>query len=151
MTETDDEWTGKFPVTFFVLSMLRHKRATEGHAALSADERVLLTACEFWLAAKRGTLWQRYGTQPAPALNESIYAFSRLGAPRIVSSLRQLQDALRRRVSIDKVARAARLLTEQLAQTDVNVEGLIAVFADKLVNKSVSASTRSPQARNLTG
>jgi hypothetical protein len=135
LLDIEDTWTGQFPVTSFVLTALRRKRADIGLEALKSNERVLLTACEFWLAAKRGTLLHCFGAHPTPFLREAILAFSRLHAIRVVSALRMMQETLQDSKSLDTVTVAVQRLSQQLAQSDDDVEGLISEFADTLVGQ----------------
>lgn len=135
LLDIEDTWTGQFPVTSFVLTALRRKRAEIGVEALNSNERVLLTACEFWIASKRGTLLRCFGDHPTPLLREAMLAFSRLHAIRVVSALRIMHESLQHSRSLDSITHAVRRLSQQLAQSDDDVEGLISEFADTLLGE----------------
>ena len=134
LSDKDDTWTGQFPVTLYVLTAMRGKLDAVGTAGLTADEWFLLTVCEFWQASSRGELHAFLGNDPPQRLRLAIAAFSRIGARRVVSSLRMLHETLERTTTSAAVRESVRLLHDQLAATDDDVEGLIASLAGTLID-----------------
>jgi hypothetical protein len=111
-----------------------------GAHELSRDERILLTACEFWAAACREKLDSYCGAEPLVRLGAATYSFSRLGAIRVVSVLRIAMQALECRDSTSATDSALRRLYEQLQQQSDNVEERIATFACSTMAVDISDS-----------
>ena len=132
MVET---WRGIYPITSFVLEALGRKRDAGREDALSAPERLLLQAVEFWAAAAHGTLDAYLQPDPAAKLVVALHAFEGIGAVRVASLLR---------VAISNLARhdgatpeqIIMQLDESLARTDDNVDDLIARYTGKIDDPS---------------
>jgi hypothetical protein len=132
MVET---WRGIYPITSFVLEALGRKRDAGREDALSAPERLLLQAVEFWAAAAHGTLDTYLQPDPGAKLAVALHAFEGIGAVRVASLLR---------VGISNLARhdgatpeqIIMQLDESLARTDDNVDDLIARYAGKIDDPS---------------
>lgn len=142
MVET---WRGIYPITSFVLEALSRKRgaaaAVDG-PALTAQERTLLTAVEFWAAAAHGTLHEHLRDHAGETLAVARQSFEALGAVRVVSLLRvageELRDASRRQTE----AAVIEQLDERLARTDDNIDDLIARYAGMIDQSMESAAAQ---------
>src|SRR5712671_49787 len=137
MVET---WRGIYPITSFVLEALSRKRDAGDAAALSAEERTLLTAVEFWAAAAHGTLLEHLRPHTTENLAAAQHAYQALGAVRVVSLLRvaseELHDATLRQSESDVIEQ----LDERLARTDDNIDDLIARYAGMIDQSTESAA-----------
>ena len=122
----------------FAMTALQRKCEEVGAQELSRDERILLTACEFWAAAGRDRLESYCGAEPLVKLGAATYSFSRLGAIRVVSALRIAMQALEGRDSTAAKASALRRLYEQLQQQTDNVEERITTFACSTMSVEMS-------------
>ena len=124
-----DTWRGIFPITAFVRDALRRKMTSETEMPLSAPERTLLTACEFWASVTSGTLAD--GLQPNPVVHLSLaqHAFTQLGAFQVASKLRVALADLSQRPTLAATREAAAQLEDELVRIDDRVDDLIARFA----------------------
>jgi hypothetical protein len=141
MVET---WRGIYPITSFVLEALGRKRdagAQEG-AALSVEERTLLTAAEFWAAAAHGTLQEHLRPQIIENLAAAQQAFSELGAVRVVSLLRVAGEELHDQALRQSESAVIDQLDERLARTDDNIDDLIARYAGMIDQSTQSAAAQ---------
>lgn len=136
-----ETWRGIYPITSFVLEALLRKRDGAVDGALSAEERTLLTAVEFWAAAAHGTLLQHLQPEVSAGLADAQRAFAELGAVRVVSLLRVAGDELRSRPRLSEEAVIGQL-DERLARTDDNIEDLIARYAGVIDHSTESAAAR---------
>ena len=140
MVET---WRGIYPITSFVLEALVRKRDAGTEANLSAEEKTLLTAVEFWAAAAHGTLQTHLRPHIGQNLAAAQRAFAALGAVRVVSLLRVASEELKatstpRQSESDVIDQ----LDERLARTDDNIEDLIARYAGAIDQSTESAATK---------
>ena len=124
-----ETWRGIYPITSFVLAALGRKRDVSVEPGLTADERTLLTAVEFWAAAAHGTLHAHLQPEIAARLGAAQQAFAALGAIRVVSVLRVAQEELAATVLRQSDSAIIEQLDERLARTDDNVDDLIARYA----------------------
>ncbi len=136
-----ETWRGIYPITSFVLEALLRKRDAAVDGALSAEERTLLTAVEFWAAAAHGTLLEHLRPQVSEGLADAQRAFAALGAVRVVSLLRVAGDELSSRPRLSE-ASVIEQLDERLARTDDNIEDLIARYAGVIDHSTDSAAAR---------
>jgi hypothetical protein len=136
-----ETWRGIYPITSFVLEALLRKRDGAADGALSAEERTLLTAVEFWAAAAHGTLLQHLQPEVGEGLADAQRAFAALGAVRVVSLLRVAGDELRSRPRLSEESVIGQL-DERLARTDDNIEDLIARYAGVIDHSTESAAAR---------
>jgi hypothetical protein len=72
LSDIEDTWTGDCPVTSFLRTELQRKQASQGAAALSAHERILLTACDFWVATATGQLRSYLSDDPLQRLSREL-------------------------------------------------------------------------------
>jgi hypothetical protein len=69
-----------------VLEMLKKAQASGAH--FSHTERVLYTACEFWVAAVNHSLTRHLGIVPKVVLRDAEAAFAAIEIPRVADILR---------------------------------------------------------------
>ena len=136
MVET---WRGIYPITSFVLEALLRRRDAVPGVEMSAEERTLLTAVQFWAAAAHGTLLQHLRPQVAQNLAVAQQAFTALGAVRVVSLLRVAGTELNEHLGQSEAAIVDQL-DERLSRTDDNVEDLIARYASEIERSASSAA-----------
>ena len=140
--ETVETWRGIYPITSFVLEALRRKRDGGDAAALSPEEKTLLTAVEFWAAAAHGTLHKHLRPKISQNLADAQRAFSALGAVRVVSLLRVAGEELHASPPRPSESAVIDQLDERLARTDDNIEDLIARYAGEIDQSTESAAAR---------
>jgi hypothetical protein len=138
VSDLGDTWAGQFPVTSFVVTALRRRRAAAGVAALDVNERVLLSACEFWAATRQGKLIRYLADDPSLLLQSAVFAFSRVHATRVANAIRATQEFLDCHYQRATVIGSVQSLSQQLEQIDEDVEGLISRFASTLVHDANS-------------
>jgi hypothetical protein len=124
-----ETWRGVYPITSFVLNALNKKAAAEAGSDLESTERTLLTACEFWAAAARGTLTKHLKPLPLMRLSAAQQAFQEIGAVRVASSLRIAIGELSKPAAAAAADAIIARLDEQLARTEDEVDQLIAQYA----------------------
>src|SRR5580765_2513261 len=72
------DWTGhEHDTSAMLLDVLT--TATSGSAKISRANRVLFTACEFWAAARNGTLIEQLRREPLKQLRAAEAAFTVIG------------------------------------------------------------------------
>lgn len=143
--KTVETWRGIYPITSFVLEALGRKRdasAVGDGAALTPEEKTLLTAVEFWAAAAHGTLHQHLRPHISENLAAAQQAFSALGAVRVVSLLRVASEELHDRTLRQPESALIDQLDERLARTDDNIDDLIARYAGMIDRSTESAAAR---------
>jgi hypothetical protein len=137
MVET---WRGIYPITSFVLEALSRKRDAGDAAALSPEEKTLLTAVEFWAAAAHGTLQQHLRPHIGQNLAAAQQAFGVLGAVRVVSLLRVASEELQEHPM--RPTAVIEQLDERLARTDDNIDDLIARYAGAIEQSAERAAAQ---------
>lgn len=137
-----ESWRGIYPITSFVLEALGRKRDAGPEGALSAEERTLLTAVEFWAAAAHGTLQAHLQPDLAGRLAAAQQAFAAIGAVRVVSLLRVASEELHATTVRQSAADVVAQLDERLARTDDNIDDLIARYAGVIDQSVVGAAAR---------
>ena len=130
----------------FALTAMQRKCQEVGTHGLSRDERILLTACEFWAAARRDRLNSYCGADPLVRLGAAAFSFSRLGAIRVVSALRISIQSLEGRDNPSVTDSVLRRLYELLQQQTDNVEERITTFACSTMAVELSNSDPAVEA-----
>ena len=136
-----ETWRGIYPITSFVLEALMRKRDGGPGVELSAEERTLLTAVQFWAAAAHGTLLQHLRPHVDQNLVAAQRAFAELGAVRVVSLLRVAGTELQGHSGQAESA-IIEQLDERLSRTDDNIEDLIASYAGVIDRSTSSAAAQ---------
>ena len=136
-----ETWRGIYPITSFVLEALMRKRDGGPGVELSAEERTLLTAAQFWAAAAHGTLLQHLRPHVDQNLVAAQRAFAELGAVRVVSLLRVAGTELQGHSGQAESA-IIEQLDERLSRTDDNIEDLIASYAGVIDRSTSSAAAQ---------
>jgi hypothetical protein len=75
-------WRGHAPSTRLMLLAILG-RADEGCEDFSLAERILYTACEFWVAVETGTLKTFLGQTAAEQMRNSVFAYRAIGADEV--------------------------------------------------------------------
>lgn len=110
-----------------VLDMLR--QAHEGGRRFSHTERVLYTACEFWVATVNRVLGRHLGIIPKVILRDAEAAFAAIGIPTVADILRDARVGL---LSADTPTAASEIvarLQRTLEHVRDPVDNLIGKFA----------------------
>jgi hypothetical protein len=90
--ETPD-WSGhERDTSAMLLNVLT--TATTGSAKISRADRVLFTACEFWAAARNGSLMDQLRQEPPAQLRAAEAAFTVIGITKAATVLRHGRMAL---------------------------------------------------------
>jgi DNA-binding MarR family transcriptional regulator len=126
MTET---WRARFPLTSFMQDVLQKKVAEVGLSALSAPERVLLTATSLWSAAVRNDLRAWFSRATGDRIQDAVHALSALGAARLASIVRAQADFIASRDSDDYF----RCVADLMLRCDDEIELLAADYAARFL------------------
>jgi hypothetical protein len=122
------DWTGHERDTSAVLLDVL-TTATSGSAKISRASRVLFTACEFWAAARNGTLIEQLRGEPLKQLRAAEAAFTVIGltkAPTVLHCGRMALMQCDPPVSLESVVE---FIETSLAELDEPVDRMIAAYA----------------------
>jgi hypothetical protein len=109
------------------------RAATEEHE-FSRNERVLVTACEFWAAVSAGELRAHLGLQPSNRLQQAGMALTSLGAVVLAQAIFEGIDELKNKNSQDRLDEHIARLEHQLQMTDDPVDQLIGLLAQRCIS-----------------
>jgi hypothetical protein len=136
------EWRGHELATSEALLALFLK-AQSGGKDFSRAERVLFTACEFWAAAKNGTLREYLPFSTAIGkLVDAEESFETIG---LVDLARSLRSGLARLGRVDTSMSIKAVLTsieDSIAKSDEPVDKLLAQFACEQTWESTSVASQ---------
>jgi hypothetical protein len=121
-------WSGHHRRTSSVLLTLLADAAA-GRKQLTASERTLIFACEFWAAVMNQTLAQHLGRSIGSRLRAAEQAFSAIGAQNVATVLRQGQLDLEKRPPHAALQQLLAGMESSLARIDEPVDNLIALYA----------------------
>jgi len=110
-----------------VLDMLRQAQA--GGTRFSHTERVLHTACEFWVATVNRSLARHLGIIPKVILRDAEAAFAAVGIPDIADLLRDARVSLVAAESPAATGEVVARLQRTLEHVREPVDNLIGKFA----------------------
>jgi hypothetical protein len=123
------ERPGPFPVVSMVLVALSKKKVDAPEAEFSAEERILLTSCEFWAAAAARTLPDHLAADPERRLREAQAAFTALGGAAIARALKLAVRCVSDAEPRPWGAEQCRILEERLLAYADQVDALVGKFA----------------------
>jgi hypothetical protein len=121
-------WSGHHRRTSSVLLALLADAAA-GRKQLTAGERTLIFACEFWAAVMNQTLAEHLGRNIGSRVRAAEQAFSAIGAQNVATVLRRAQLELGRRHPHAALQQAVAGLEASLARIDEPVDNVIALYA----------------------
>jgi hypothetical protein len=110
-----------------VLALLGKSQASG--TRFSHTERVLYTACEFWVAATNHSLTRYLGGAPRIVLRDAEAAFAAIEIECVANLLRDARNALSVPAPAEPADRVLARLQQQLDQLPVSVEDMIGKFA----------------------
>jgi hypothetical protein len=125
-------WAGHRPATSAAILALLTK-ASEGSESFSYSERVLFVACEFWAAARSGSLQRHLSNEARIKLQEAEEAFGAIGLIRVESVLHLANIEMKAPSSSTAVERAAKEIEERVALVEEPVDEALESFARKWV------------------
>jgi hypothetical protein len=121
-------WSGHHRRTSSVLLTLLVDAAA-GRKELTASERTLICACEFWAAVMNETLAQHLGRHIGSRLRMAEQAMAAIGAHTAVTVLRQGQRDLGKRHPHAALQQLLAGMEASLARSDEPVDNLIELYA----------------------
>jgi hypothetical protein len=121
-------WSGHHRRTSSVLLTLLTDAAA-GRKELTASERTLIFACEFWAAVMNRTLAEHLGRNISSRLRMAEQAFAAIGAQNLAAVLRQGQLELGQRHPHAALKQLLAGMQASLARIDEPVDNLIALYA----------------------
>lgn len=134
MTEHDKragalpDWSGhEHDTSALLLDVLT--TATSGSARLSRADRVLFTACEFWAAARNGSLMGPLREDPLARLRAAEAAFNVIGLFQATSVLHCARTALTESDPPVSLRSVVKLIETSFAELDEPVDRIIASYA----------------------
>ena len=107
--------------------------ATTGSAKISRADRVLFTACEFWAAARNGSLMEQLRQDTPAQLRAAEAAFSVIGITKAASVLHHGRMALTQSDPPVSLRHVIEFIETSLAELDEPVDRLIAAYAGRQV------------------
>jgi hypothetical protein len=110
-----------------VLGMLDKTQASG--TRFSHTERVLHTACEFWVAAAAHSLTRYVGKVPKLVLRDAEAAFAAIGIESVANLLRDARNSLSATAPSIPATRVLAQLQQRLDHLEEPVDGLIGKFA----------------------
>ncbi len=126
-SETPD-WSGhERDTSVMLLNVLT--TATTGSAKISRADRVLFTACEFWAAARNGSLMDQLRREPPAQLRAAEAAFTVIGITKAATVLRHGRMALTECDPPVSLRRVVEFIERSLAELDEPVDRLIGAYA----------------------
>ena len=123
-----DTWRGRFPITTFILQALEAKAAASS-VELSRREKILITACRFWVAVGSQQVATLLGSQAERRMRAAYVAFSAIGAIRVTSMLRVMIRECPAQPTPDWIREHAAFLEERAVQADDAIDKLISDYA----------------------
>ena len=126
-----NQWGGHSVATRRMLLTIL-ERADEGCEDFSMAERILFTACEFWVAVEAGTLKAFLGPSAVEQLRCSAFAYSAIGAAEIAREVETALEALSLADSSGGRAQCIEQLQERLQQSADPTSDLIDRFSQRL-------------------
>jgi hypothetical protein len=121
-------WSGHHRRTTSVLLTLLVDAAAR-RTELTAGERTLIFACEFWAAVMNQTLAEHLGRHIGSRLRAAEQVFSAIGAQNVATMLRQGQLELEKRHPHAVLQQLVAGMEASLARIDEPVDDLIALYA----------------------
>jgi hypothetical protein len=103
--------------------------ATTGSAKISRANRVLFTACEFWAAARNGSLMGQLRGNPLTQLRAAEAAFTVIGLTKAPSVLHHGRRALTESDPPVSLQSVVEFIETSLAELDEPVDRMIAAYA----------------------
>ena len=103
--------------------------ATSGSAKISRADRVLFTACEFWAAARNGSLTELLRGAPVARLRAAEAAFNVIGLTKATRVLHHGRMALTENASPAALRNVVEFIETSLADLDERVDRIIADYA----------------------
>lgn len=103
--------------------------ATSGSAKISRANRVLFTACEFWAAARNGSLREQLRGDPSKQLRAAEAAFTVIGLMKVAGVLQHGRIALTESDPPVSLQRVVEFIETSLADLDEPVDRMIAAYA----------------------
>ncbi len=103
--------------------------ATTGSAKISRANRVLFTACEFWAAARNGSLFEQLRENPVNQLRAAEAAFTAIGLTKVPNVLHHGRMALTESAPPVSLQSVAEFIETSLAELEEPVDRLIAAYA----------------------
>ena len=123
-----DTWRRLLPVTSFVLEALELKASAET-MPLSRPERLLVTACQFWVAVGSKSVANLLGSMAEERLRAAYIAFYTIGAVQVARSLRVMIGECPPEPSLQWLQARAAALEKTLVEADDAINNLIADYA----------------------
>jgi hypothetical protein len=122
------DWIGhERDTTAMLLDVLT--TATTGSAKISRANRVLFTACEFWAAARNGSLMEQLRENPLVQLRAAEAAFTVIGLTKAPSVLHHGRLALMQSDPPVTLQSVVEFIETSLAELDEPVDRMIADYA----------------------
>ena len=103
--------------------------ATSGSAKISRADRVLFTACEFWAAARNGSLTELLRGAPLARLRAAETAFNVIGLTKATRVLNHGRVALTENASPAALRNVVEFIETSLADLDEPVDRIIGDYA----------------------
>jgi hypothetical protein len=125
-------WSGHHKRTSSVLLTLLSDAATR-RKELTAGERTLIVACEFWAAVMNRTLAQHLGRHIGSRLRAAEQALSAIGAQYVATVLRQGQLELGKRHPHAAQQQLVAGMEASLARIDEPVDNLLELYTIDLI------------------
>jgi hypothetical protein len=107
--------------------------ATTGSTRISRADRVLFTACEFWAAARNGSLMDHLRRDSSAQLRAAEAAFTVMGITKAATVLRLGRMALTESVPPVSLGRVVEFIETSLAELNEPVDRLIGAYAGQRV------------------
>jgi hypothetical protein len=134
-SDTPEGWQGHEVATSACLLDVLTTAAT-GKEQVPRTHRVLFIACEFWAAARNGSLIDQLSEDPMTQLRSAEAAFIVIGLPKTAECLRLGRVVLRGDPSPGAVRSVAERLELMLAEVEESVDAAIANYARELTGDS---------------
>ena len=122
------EWKGHLTATSAALLKIMSRIAT-GSPEISRDSRVLITASEFWAAARHGELVSRVREDAYAQLSAAETAFRVIGVHKTANVIRLARNSLLDEELRASVSEVCAVIEEALSEVDEPVDKKIAEFA----------------------
>jgi hypothetical protein len=124
------DWSGhEHDTSALLLDVLT--TATSGSAKISRADRVLFTACEFWAAARNGSLAEQLRGDPLAGLRAAETAFNVIGLTKATRVLHHGRMALTENASPASLKNVVEFIETSLADLDEPVDRIIADYAGR--------------------
>ena len=124
------DWSGhEHDTSALLLDVLT--TATTGSAKISRADRVLFTACEFWAAARNGSLTDQLRGDPLAGLRAAEAAFNVIGLTKATRVLHHGRMALTENPSPASLKIVVEFIEASLADLNEPVDRIIAEYAGR--------------------